>query len=520
MAPRRHALVLALGLAAIAGLAGCGAEPDEETAIIVSQTSQPDRLDPALSNELGGQESLWLVYTPLLTYRHAEGEEGTELIPGLASDFPEISEDGLTYRLNLREGLEYSDGTPVVASDFEHTVKRVLALDSAGSPFFEGIVGARSYAAAGRPEADIPGIRTEDETGEIVIRLTSPDATFANVLAMSFAGLVPPRTPFRDMSAAPPPGVGPYVITSSTPGSEFVLERSDVFPELDIPDIPIGSIDRITTRIVPSERRQAQDVLDNKLDYMHGAPPAGMLQVIEEQAADRFEEHATISTYYFFFDVDRPPFDDPLVREAVNRGLDRAALARIYGGALAPGCAFLAPAIPGYDEEFDTSECPYGDPTRDPDLSAARALIRQADAEGANVTVSSSRSRQTRRATLAYARMLNAIGLDARKRSRAAPTGLMSLAPDLPHPLDFFAGVDGDPSIDAEIERLSVEPELDAAEWAELDRYVVSPPQSYVAPLGHAKRATFFSERMDLGSAIFHPVYGNDYSSWTLKEGE
>src|SRR5687767_9602791 len=136
MAVSRHALVLALGLAAIAGLGGgCGTEPDEETAIIVSQTSEPHTLDPALSDELSGWEPLWLVYTPLLTYRHAEGEEGTELIPGLASDFPEISEDGLTYRLALREGLEYSDGTPVVASDFEHTVKRVLALDSAGSSF-------------------------------------------------------------------------------------------------------------------------------------------------------------------------------------------------------------------------------------------------------------------------------------------------------------------------------------------------------------------------------------------------
>jgi hypothetical protein len=59
-----------------------------------------------------------------------------------------------------------------------------------------------------------------------------------------------------------------------------------------------------------------------------------------------------------------------------------------------------------------------------------------------------------------------------------------------------------------------------AALASELDRYLVSPPQSYVAPFGHGQVATFFSERMDPDVAIFHPVYGNDYSSWALKEGE
>ena len=44
-------------------------------------------------------EAIWLAYTPLLTYRHAEGESGLELIPGLASDLPEVSADGRAYRL-------------------------------------------------------------------------------------------------------------------------------------------------------------------------------------------------------------------------------------------------------------------------------------------------------------------------------------------------------------------------------------------------------------------------------------
>jgi peptide/nickel transport system substrate-binding protein len=173
----------------VAGLAACsgdeggdgseGGAPRKGGAITISQTSQPDYMDPAMSYTVNGWEPMWLVYTPLVTYRHAEGKEGTELIPGLAEELPAISEDGLRYELTVRKGLEYSDGTPVRASDFEHTIKRVLNLESGGSAFYEVIEGATEYVAAGEAEADIPGIETNDRTREITITLTQPDGTFS-----------------------------------------------------------------------------------------------------------------------------------------------------------------------------------------------------------------------------------------------------------------------------------------------------------------------------------------------------
>jgi peptide/nickel transport system substrate-binding protein len=193
--------------------------------ITIAQSAQPDALDPALSYVADAWEALWLVYTPLLTYKRVEGEEGTELIPGLAQDLPEISKDGRTYRLKLRKGIRYSDGRPVRASHFEHTIKRVLALESGGSSFYLGIQGAQRYVEEGKPEADILGIESNDDTGEITIRLTAPDGTFSNVLAMNFSGLVPPDTPFKNMTRDPPAGVGPYKLTKSEPNREFVLER-------------------------------------------------------------------------------------------------------------------------------------------------------------------------------------------------------------------------------------------------------------------------------------------------------
>ena len=147
---------------------------------------------------------MWLVYTPLLTYKHAEGKQGTELIPGLAEALPAISGDGRTYRLKLRDGLTFSDGTLVKASDFEHTIKRVLNLESPGSSLFLGIAGAQAYAERGEAGGDITGIETDDSTGEITIRLAAPDANFSQALATIFAGVVPSSARFENLTEAPP----------------------------------------------------------------------------------------------------------------------------------------------------------------------------------------------------------------------------------------------------------------------------------------------------------------------------
>lgn len=559
---RWRATAAAVAIAATSfGVAACGDSDDsadsggtEGGSITLSQTSQPDFLDPALSYTVNGWEPMWLVYTPLLTYAHEEGAAGAELIPGLAEDFPEVSEDGKTYTLQLRDGLEYSDGTKVVASDFEHTIKRVLNLGSGGAPFYEVIVGAKEYEKQDDPEADISGIETDDKTGEITIELEAPDAAFSNVLAMNFAGLVPGDTPFKNMTEDPPPGVGAYEITESVPNRQFVMERVEGFGDLGIPDIPTGYIDTLTTEIVKNQAQQAQDVLDNELDYMQDPPPADIKPTVVEQVGPdspepRYEEFVTSSTYYFFMNEQVAPFDDPQVREAVNIGIDKPALARLFAGELAPGCTFLPPGFPGYDEALDVEECPWGNPNEAPDVETARQMIEDAGAAGAKVTVWGNNDDPTDKVTEAYADQLNDIGLDATPKildggvyfqtigdqSQEAQTGFANWFSDFPHPLNFYFLVDGDtiqpqnnqnfgnvddPKINDEIDALRLEEDLPAVadRWAALDDYLVN--SAHVAPYGHRKLATFVSDRIDFESIIVHPLYYNDYSSFQLKDGE
>ncbi len=512
-------------LALFAGAAiasGCGgSEEPAETPIMVAAGSGAEVLDPALASSVAAREAVWLAYTPLLTYRHASGERGAELIAGLASDLPDISDDGRNWSLQLRDGLEYSNGIPVRASDFERAIARTLYLDSPGASFYEPIAGTTAYEAADDPAADIYGIEANDENGRISISLAVPDPDFADALALPYAAPLPPGTAFRDLSANPPPGVGPYELGEPDPDGTFVLQRSRGFADLDIPDIPTGNLAEITTKLVPGAARQAQDVLDGKLDYMQDEPPASLEPTIAEQASDRFSEDATAATVYFELDDERPPFDDPLVREAVNRAVDRGRLADEHGQML-PGCALLAPGVPGYDESLDTTECPYGNPTAAPDRDGAQALIRQAGAQGERVAVAASPRR--RKLIRTYVGELDAIGLEARVVDGGrAQTALRTIAPPFPRALGFLRALgSGDPLAVAAVDRLAAGAELDpdTDELRRIDEYLVSPPQSYLVVLGHPSATTFLSERIDPKSSVLHPLFGTDYSSWQLKEGE
>src|SRR4051794_24750028 len=180
--------VITLGCAV--ALTACGGSSGGDKGITIAETAQPDSLDPAVGYTVNSLEPGWLVYTPLLTYRHASGQAGTQLQPGLADSLPRISADGRTYGLKLRTGLRYSDGTPVRASDFEHAIERVLALASPGTSFFLGIDGAQQYVAKKRHGGGLRGIDSDDRTGAITIHLTHPDGTLSNVLAMVFAAPV------------------------------------------------------------------------------------------------------------------------------------------------------------------------------------------------------------------------------------------------------------------------------------------------------------------------------------------
>lgn len=545
--------LLLAALAACAALSACGSsKPTSGTAaapgpskpggaVTIAFSEQPDSLDPALGTGINSAEINWLVYTPLLTYPHQEGIAGTKLVPGLAQGLPVISKDGLTYTLQLKKDLTYSDRTLVKASDFEHAIKRVLIQGSSWAPLVEPIAGAKEYEQGKKPDADISGITSDDASGRITIKLTEPHGDFAYVLAFPFASPVPARTAVdQDLSKSPPPGVGPYRVTSNQPNRQIVMEKT---PGFSVPGIDRGHLDRITAKIVPSLLTEAQQVLSNKLDYMDDPPPTDILRRVRAEARDRFKTVDTISTYYMFLNVKAKPFNDIRVRQAVNYALDKRAIQRLYGGLLTPGCTFLPKGMLGHVDY----PCPYGDPTAAPNLARAKQLVKESHTAGQKITVWGTSQSPTDKVVQYYADVLDSLGYKATPKVLDGPvyassvgsqkvnaqTGFANWSQDYPHPADFMQlietrsiqpqnsqnlGNTSDPAgIDKPLAKLAREPDLAkvASQYGAIDRYAVE--KAYLAPYGQRQVTVFQSARMNFGCAKFHPLYSNDFSSWCLK---
>jgi peptide/nickel transport system substrate-binding protein len=532
--------VALFGLAACGGGDGDGDGGNQGGTLKGTYASFPDYLDPALSYTMEGWTAMYNTYIPLLTYAHKSGVAGSEVVPGLAEDLPEISADGKTYTLQLRDGLEYSDGTPVVASDFPYSVERVLRLNSSGGFIFEGIEGAEEFI---EKKADsISGIEADDKTGEITIKLTQPRGTFTNELGMLFAAVVPKGTPIKNQTSDPPPATGPYEIVETNVGRSWKYERNPAWAKSNsaaMPDLPGGHMDEIEIDVVRNGSTQVNYLENGKYDWMQNLPPAdqyGRLKREFEGTQLRVEE--TNSTYFFWMNTTAAPFDDLKVREAVNYAIDGEALERVYAGQLNAGHQILPPGMPGY-EEFDLF--PH-------DLEKAEELIAEADPADRAVTVWTDDESPNKEAGEYLNDVLGQLGFDTTLKVISADNYFTLIAnlstPDLdigwanwfqdyPNPNTFFQPLFAGesiaptfntnfsqidiPALNKKIVELSEEqlgPEQEEA-YAELDRrYMEEAPW---APYGNLAVSTFVSSAVDLDSVIFNPTYGQDLTSFQFK---
>jgi peptide/nickel transport system substrate-binding protein len=526
----------------VLGLSGCGSSSDspEDGTLHGVTATFPDYLDPALSLSIEGLSAMWNTYLPLLTYVHAEGADGTKLIPGLARALPRIGDDGRTYTLFLRQGLRYSDGTPVRASDFRHEIERVLALSSGGSGFFTDIVGAERFQETKR--GSITGIKTDDGSGRITIRLREPSGTFTYELATLFAAPVPGDTPDEDMTAHPAPATGPYEIVSTRVGRSWEYRRNPEWAAHNaklLPQLPSGHFDRIEIDVVTNPQTEVNDVEKGKADWMVNPPPSERIGSLRQRYGDsQLVVTPQISVFYFWMNTSQPPFDDVRVRRAVNYAVDPRALVRIYAGQVAPMQQILPPAMPGH-----VAYTPYPH-----DMAKAKELFAAADPSDRQIDVWTNTYPANLEAGEYYEGVLRELGFEPKLKTLdpanyftvignlSTPnldTGWGNWLLDYPHPNDYFepqltkAGIQStnntnwaqfdDPALSAKVARLQRMPlgPQQIAAYAQLDREYMR--QAPWAPFGTIAFNTFVSSAIDAGDLVVSPIYGQDLTSFQAK---
>jgi peptide/nickel transport system substrate-binding protein len=524
----------ALGL----GLApGAGAHDQAQPVFQAAFTSFPDYMDPQLSYTAEGWTAMYDTYIPLLTYQHASGKAGAKVIPGLAKSLPKISDGGRTYTLFLRPGLHYSDGSPVHASDFRFAVERMFRVRSGGSPFYNDIAGAKSFAR--RKSAHIGGIATNDRTGKIVIHLVEPRATFSNELALPFVAPVPPGTPMRDQSFDPPPATGPYALAVSPDLSGWSYSRNPEWQGKNgalMPRIPAGHVGRIQVSVIRNQGTQVKELKAGRLDWLYDPPPLGRMAELEAGAGGaQLRVESTLSTYYFWLNTQRAPFNDPKVRQAINYAVDPAALRLIYGGQTTPTHQILPPGMPGY-RPFDLY--PHN-------MRKARRLIREADPTDRQITVWTDTESPNDDAGIYYQGVLRELGFHVRlkvvnadnyftvignSRTPNLDTGFGDWFEDYPHPNDFFAPLLAEkpgpyssnfsrlvaPALNRKVSELEQAPgPIDEGAYARLDRSFMK--LAPIVPYGTRTLTAAFSRAVDLRGFVWNPTFETDLTSLRLK---
>jgi peptide/nickel transport system substrate-binding protein len=541
---KRALVLLVLGLATTSalGLAACGSSSGgkEGGTLAGTYASFPDYLDPALSYTFEGWTAMYDTYLPLLTYAHANGAAGSKVVPALAESMPKITNGGKTYTLTLRQGLKYSDGTPMRASDFTSTIERLFKISSPGSGFYEDIVGAERFAKT--KTGGIPGIKTDDKSGKIEIDLVSPRGTFTNELGMLFAALLPPGTPAKNLTADPPPATGPYMISKVEPGRGWSYVRNPQWAKNNstiMPDLPSGHVDKIDIKVVRNDSTQVNEIERDKADWMQPPISAGLYNKVKDKyEGTQFRVEHPINLYLFWINTTKAPFDDLKVRQAVNYAVNTAALEKIYSGSLAATHQILPTGMPGH-KPFNLY--PHN-------MAKAKELIEEANPSDRNITVWTDNESPNDEAGAYYQGVLSELGFNAKLKTINADnyytlignestpdldTGWLSFYEDYPNPNDFFqpllsgesiaptgntnlSRID-DPKLNAKIAKLSEEPlgPEQEAEYAALDKAYME--QAPMVPYGTNTVSTFVDSEIELSKVIFNPTFGQDLTSFEFK---
>ena len=337
-------LVLVLLLSAGVAAAGCGggdtgtsggstagSSPKAGGSINIAFQAEPVTLDPAISWDVSGWTVEDSIFNALYRYAPKPGAAGTELIPDLAVDMPEISADGTTYTIKLRPDAKFAPpiDRAVTADDVKYSFERMMTEPRCPATYFyEGVVGA-SDAVNGKTKT-ISGVTVVDPQ-TIQFKLSSPDLSFLYALSMEFCDVVPKEwvAKWGKQVNRHPLGTGPFYMTEWTTGRKITLLKNSNY--WNAAKVKLDGVD-FTFNLTPSNallklQRGEVDILGDNI------PPADVARVTTDpQWKPYVYSQPLIATTYLFMNMTKKPYDDIKVRQALSWAVDRDKLVKLQSG--------------------------------------------------------------------------------------------------------------------------------------------------------------------------------------------
>ena len=218
---------------------------------------------------------------------------------GLAESW-EFTDDN-TLVLTLREGVKFHDGTPFNAEAVKFNIDRVNSEESMLS--------------------DLRNIASAEVVDEKTVKLNLKQPDSSIILALSDqAGMIVSPTAVKENGenySQQPIGTGPFKMASHVPNSEIVYEANTEYWEKDLP-----YLDKMTVKIMSDETTRINALKSGEVDFAENIAPGNVASLKNDQSINIVQE-STLPFKILYLNTSKPPFDNKVVRQAINLGIDR-----------------------------------------------------------------------------------------------------------------------------------------------------------------------------------------------------
>lgn len=333
--------------------------------------AEPETVDPRKSTSIAASIVEAQLFEGLTTL-----DAANKPLPAAAERW-EVSADGLTYRFYLRPDARWSNGQPVTAADFEYAWKTTLSPELASSYAYQlfYLKNGEAYNQ-NKVAADAVGVRALGEH-LLEVALERPTPYFISLVAFHTYYPVNRQAAANEKWAADARtvvGNGPFKLARWVHENKMELAKNEHYWDavrVRLPRIDIVLVDAASTVLVMFENRQL-DMAEN--------PPISEIPRLEREG--KLQIYPFLGVTYYNFNVIRPPFDNPKVRQAFSLAIDRRTVTeRVVRGGQLPALAFVPPGVPDVLPGRDF-RATGGDYLTDNDATAARRLLAEAGFEG------------------------------------------------------------------------------------------------------------------------------------------
>lgn len=345
---RHHRLlrsVLPAAIAAMAAFAPLTAAAAPESLSIALAGDFPG-LDPSKDSSPLGFNYRLNVFDAL-----TELQPDGEMNPRLAKSWT-WSDDLTEWTFELEEGVTFHDGSPFTADDVVFTIERIL--NDPATP-------VRTFLKL------VDSVEAVDEH-TVKFTLNAPYSIFHRQI--SYVNMMS-RAYWDEVGdqgyATEPVGTGPYRFVEWVKDDRLVLEAYEDYWR------GAPAIKTATFRPIPAEAARASALLSGDIDLVPALPPSLLPQLKNAEGVE-VGTAPSFRVIFLGFNVNVPPLDDPKVREAIDKGIDRSAITeQLLRGLGTPAGMMIPPNNIGWDESLAPVEY---------DPEAAKRLVEESGYDG------------------------------------------------------------------------------------------------------------------------------------------